>query len=88
MNSPPFLSPIIIPLDIKERDMSKLSKVLFGLWIVLAVAAFVGAFWTTPAIVRTLGIIFGILNLSIIMSWISAIIQGRKEYKKNKVAEE
>lgn len=63
--------------------MSKLSKFLFVLWIVLAIAAFVGAFWATPAIVRTLGIIFGVLNLTIIMSWVSAIIQARKESRKH-----
>ena len=62
--------------------MDKLSKVLFVLWIVLAIAAFIGAFWATPAIVRTLGIIFGVLNLTIIMSWVSAIIQARKESRK------
>lgn len=68
--------------------MSKLAKVLFAVWMILAIASFVGAFWATPAIVRTLGIIFGVLNLTIIMSWVSAIIQGRKEYKKNKSSEE
>ena len=62
--------------------MDKLSKVLFVLWIVLAIAAFIGAFWATPTIVRTLGIIFGVLNLTIIMSWVSAIIQARKESRK------
>ena len=43
--------------------MDKLSKVLFVLWIVLAIAAFIGAFWATPTIVRTLSIIFGIINM-------------------------
>lgn len=64
--------------------MSKLSKVLFALWIVLAIVCFVCAFFTMPVFVRALGIIFGILNLSIIMSWGTAVLAARKEYKKQK----
>lgn len=68
--------------------MSKLAKVLFAVWMILAIASFVGAFWATPAIVRTLGIIFGVLNLTIIMSWVSALIQAKKENNKVKELEE
>ena len=82
-----IMSALCAPLLRKERDMSKLSKILFGLWIVLAIAAFVGAFFATPAIVRTLGIIFGILNMTLIMSWTASLIQAKKEYKKQKEME-
>ena len=68
--------------------MDKLSKFLFGLWIVLAIAAFVGAFWATPAIVRTLGIIFGIINMMIVLSWVSAFIREKREIKKLKKEKE
>ena len=62
--------------------MNKLGTILFVLWMVLAIAAFIGAFWVTSPIVRTLGIIFGVMNLTIIMSWISASIKAMKEGKE------
>ena len=68
--------------------MDKLSKVLFVLWIVLAIAAFIGAFWATPTIVRTLSIIFGIINMMIIMSWVSALIREKREIKKQQKMKE
>ena len=74
-------------LSKKGVNMDKLSKFLFVLWIVLAIAAFIGAFWATPAIVRTLSIIFGIINMMIIMSWVSALIREKREIKKQKEKE-
>jgi membrane protein implicated in regulation of membrane protease activity len=68
--------------------MDKLSKVLFVLWTVLAIAAFIGAFWATPTIVRTLSIIFGIINMMIIMSWVSALIREKREIKKQQKRKE
>ena len=64
--------------------MDRITKIMFGLWIVLAIAAFVGAFWASPAIVRGLGIGFGILNLTIIMGWVSVLIKEKKEIKRQK----
>ena len=62
--------------------MSKLSKFLFVLWIVLAIAAFVGAFWIAQPVLRGISIAFGIINMMIVMSWISATVKTIKENKK------
>lgn len=64
--------------------MSKLSKVLFVIWMVLAIACFIGAFYVTPAFVRVIGVLFGIVNLMIIMSWGLATIQAIIEKNKEK----
>lgn len=68
--------------------MDKLSKVLFVLWIVLAIASFVGAFWIVQPVLRGVSIAFGILNMMIVLSWISATIKAAKENKKQKKMEE
>lgn len=69
--------------------MSIQSKILFGLWMILAIACFVGAFFTTPLFVKIIGVIFGIINMSVIISWAIAFRVARKAYKNNnKVGEE
>jgi len=67
--------------------MDKLSKVLFVLWIVLAIASFVGAFWIVQPVLRGVSIAFGIVNMMIVLSWISATIKAAKENKKQKEKE-
>jgi len=62
--------------------MDKTSKWLFLIWAVLAIAAFVGAFFTSPIWVKLIGFLFGAENIMILLSWIIAVIQGRKEYQK------
>lgn len=61
--------------------MDKMTKVLFIVWCVLAVAAFAASFFC-PLIPKIIGIVFGGMNLLIIGAWISSIIEGRKEYKE------
>ena len=61
--------------------MEKLTKILFIIWCVLAIAAFASAFFC-PLIPKIIGIIFGSTNLLIIGSWLSAVIAARREYKK------
>ena len=67
--------------------MDKLSKVLFVLWIVLAIASFVGAFWIVQPVLRGVSIAFGIVNMMIVLSWISATIKAAKENKNQKKME-
>ena len=67
--------------------MDKLSKVLFVLWIVLAIASFVGAFWIVQPVLRGVSVAFGIVNMMIVLSWISATIKAAKENKKQKEKE-
>ena len=61
--------------------MDKLTKILFIIWCVLAVSAFVSSFFV-PLIPKIIGIVFGSVNLLIIGSWISSIVQARREYKR------
>lgn len=68
--------------------MDKLSTVLFVLWIVLAIAAFVGAFWIAQPVLKGVSIAFGIINMMIVMSWISATVKAIRENKKQKKMEE
>ena len=68
--------------------MDKLSKVLFVLWIVLAIASFVGAFWIVQPVLRGVSVAFGVINMMIVMSWISATVKAVRENKKQKKMEE
>lgn len=52
--------------------------------MVLAIACFIGAFYVTPAFVRVIGVLFGIVNLMVIMSWGFATIQAIIEKNKEK----
>ena len=51
------------------------------LWAVLALASFVSG-WFAPLFWGIVNWVFGGLNLMIIGSWAVALIQARKEYKK------
>ena len=61
--------------------MDKLTQVLFIIWCVLAVSAFASSFFV-PLIPKIIGIVFGSVNLLIIGSWIAAVFQARREYKR------
>ena len=61
--------------------MDKLSKILFLVWIVLAIASFVASFWA-PIVIKIIGLVFGSMNLMIIGSWVIATFQKKKK-KKN-----
>lgn len=86
MSLPPTYVSHITPFIIK-KDMSMQSKILFGLWMILAIACFIGAFFTSPLIVKIFGVIFGIINLCVIMSWLIAVRVSRREYKRDKKME-
>lgn len=49
---------------------------MFALWIILALAAFVGAFFTPVLVVKIIGLVFGGMNCLIILTWFIGIIQG------------
>ena len=66
----------------KESDMDKMSKILFILWMVLAVASFVAA-WFAPLWIAIIGWVFGAMNITIILAWASATIRGVIEVKNN-----
>lgn len=56
--------------------------------MLLAVVVFVGAFFiVAPLFFMIVNLVFGVLNLSIILCWISATIEAKKEYKKKQLEE-
>lgn len=61
--------------------MDKLSKILFLVWIVLAIASFVASFWA-PIVIKIIGLVFGSMNLMVIGSWVIATLQALNN-KKN-----
>lgn len=67
--------------------MNKLGKILFAIWMVLAVASFVSSFWA-PLFIKVLGIVFGSLNLMIIGSLVISYIQEVVAVNKLKKEEE
>jgi preprotein translocase subunit SecF len=62
--------------------MTKTSKILFIIWIMLAIACFVGAFFTPVVWAKVIGLVFGGMNSLIILTWILTAIQGVIENKK------
>lgn len=62
--------------------MTKFSKILLGVWMVLAIICFITCFWL-PLFPQITGIAFGILNMIIILSLGITHIQGI--YWKNKL---
>lgn len=66
--------------------MDKLSKILFGIWMLLAVISFVASFWA-PIFFKILGLVFGGMNILIILSWVIAYFQTIAA-KKNVPTEE
>ena len=62
---------------------NKLSKWLFGLWMLLAIVSFVASFWA-PVFFKVIGLTFGGLNMLIILSWVIALFQAKIEYNKMK----
>lgn len=67
--------------------MNKLGKVMLGIWMVLAIAAFVLAFFTSPLFAKIIGLVFGGMNVLIILSLAISVVQGyalsRKMNKMN-----
>ncbi len=54
--------------------MNKLAKILTGTWGVLALVSFISAFFA-PLYFKIIGIVFGVLNLMIILAWVITYLQ-------------
>lgn len=64
-----------------------MTKILFAAWLILAIACFVGAFFTPVLWVKVLGIVFGAENMMIILAWVIGLVQGVVENKRLKSGE-
>ena len=62
--------------------MNKMTKILFAMWLILAIACFVGAFFTPVIWIKVLGLVFGAENMMIILAWIIGMVQGMVENKR------
>ena len=62
--------------------MSKMTKIMLWIWAVLAIVSFICAFFC-PLFPKIIGIAFGVLNLSVIITLVVAYFQGL--YWKNKL---
>ena len=62
--------------------MSKMSKILMGIWAFLAIVSFICAFFC-PLFPKIIGLAFGALNLGVIITLVVAYFQGL--YLKNKL---
>lgn len=65
--------------------MDKFSKILMGVWAVLAIVAFICAFFC-PIFPKIIGLMFGGLNILIILSLVITYFQGiywRNKLKKD-----
>ena len=59
-----------------------MSKIMLGIWAVLAIVSFICAFFC-PLFPKIIGIAFGVLNLSVILTLVITYFQGL--YWKNKL---
>ena len=66
----------------KKKNMSKMSKIMLGIWAVLAIVSFICAFFC-PIFPKIIGIAFGVLNLTVILTLVITYFQGL--YWKNKL---
>lgn len=55
--------------------MTKLSKIIFGIWAALAIISFIYAFWL-PIIPKIIGITFGALNVMTLLTLVISYFQG------------
>lgn len=65
--------------------MSKMTKIMMGIWAFLAIVSFICAFFC-PLFPKIIGLTFGGLNILVILTYIIAYFQGL--YWKNKIQKE
>lgn len=65
--------------------MTKLGKIIFGIWAALAIISFIYAFWL-PIIPKIIGITFGALNVMTLLTLVISYFQGL--YYSNKMKNE
>ena len=63
-------------------ESMKLTKWLIAIWVLLAGIDFVGVFFEASLFFKCAGIIFGIMNSLIILSWGTSLIQAKREYRQ------
>lgn len=61
--------------------MNRFSKIMLAVWCVLALICFISAFFA-PLYFKIIGIAFGVLNLSVIITLVVAYFQGLYWKKK------
>ena len=62
--------------------MSKMTKIMMGIWAFLAIVSFICAFFC-PLFPKIIGLTFGVLNMSVILTLVITYFQGL--YWKNKL---
>lgn len=60
---------------------------MFVIWVMLAIACFVGAFFTPVGWIKLIGLVFGGMNAFIILSWTITAIQDIVKNNKLKSGE-
>ena len=68
--------------------MNKMSKIMMGIWAVLAIVSFICAFFC-PIFPKIIGIAFGGLNIITIMTWvISYSVLKRRQDAVDEIAKQ
>lgn len=57
-------------------------------WGLMALVAFISAFFIPVIWVKIVNLVFGGVNMLVILSWVISVIQAKREYKKIKKMEE
>ena len=60
---------------------------MFVIWVMLAIACFVGTFFVPVMWIKLIGLVFGSMNVFIILSWTMTAIQDILKNKKLKIDE-
>lgn len=69
--------------------MNKVSKILLGIWSILAILNFVFAFWIEPIVFMIAGLTFGTFNVIAIITWVlSYFVMKGNQIMLNKMIEE
>ena len=65
--------------------MDKFTKIMMAIWAILAVAAFVCAFFTSPILAKVVGIVFGVDNLMIIGGLVYSKFMEKRALKNEEI---
>lgn len=75
------------PLYLKRSDMEDGIKTMI-FWGLMALVAFISAFFIPVIWVKIVNLVFGGVNMLVILTWVISVIQAKREYKKIKEMEE
>lgn len=62
-------------------------KTMF-VWGLMVLAAFISAFFIPVLWIKIVNLVFGGVNILIVLSWVISTIKARREYKKQMMKEE